>query len=248
MNSNGQLNQNKTEIQSKKDYSNIKNISCKYIMDIIFKNLSWKKSLLIMKYNKDLQNKLDIMKKDYMEYSDIVLELIPIKNKFKKFINIPEGEDESNFHIYFNDDKNEIKRTNIFSNDNVKKIKIIIKNPVTSFRGLFEDIDCIESICFKMFYRTNITNMSRMFFRCTGLKEVNLYRFVTDNVTDMSCMFTGCKFLKRISNAKFNTQNVKDMSFMFCGCSSLKYIDLNFDINDNINVVDMFQGCYKLQK
>ena len=90
--------------------------------------------------------------------------------------------------------------------------------------------------------------MSRMFFRCTGLKEVNLCRFVTDNVTDMSCMFTGCKFLKRISNAKFNTQNVKDMSFMFCGCSSLKYIDLNFDINDNINVVDIFQGCYKLQK
>ena len=252
MNSDYKLNQNEVAIKNNSNnYSNIKNINCKYILELIFKNLSLKKSLLIMKRNKDIQNKLNITIKDYVEYSDIVVELIPTKNKFGKFINIP-TEEEENFHIYFNESKSEAKRTNFFSIDNIKKIKIIIKKKVKSFYGLFEGIDCIESIYFKKFYRTNIINMSRMFFMCSALKNVDLSEFITNNVTDMSCMFAGCKNLKYIDISKFNFDKIKDMSMMFSGCSSLKYI---YMLNDNffnsknkeINTVDMLQGCFKLK-
>ena len=228
MNSDYQLNQNKVALRNNNNnYSIIKNINCKYILELIFKNLSFKKSLLIMKRNKDIQNKLNITIKDYIEYSDIVVELIPAKNKFGKFINIPIGEDESNFHIYFNESKTEIKRTNFFSIDNTTKIKIIIKKNVKSFYGLFEGIDCIMSISFKKFYRTNIINMSRMFFMCSALKNV------------------------KIDISKFNFDELKDMSMMFCGCSSLKYIYINKDnfyskIKE-VNKVDMLQGCNKLE-
>ena len=51
---------------------------------------------------------------------------------------------------------------------------------------------CIKSIEFKKFYRNNVTDMSRMFFGCSSLKELNLNNFNTDNVTDMRCMFDGC--------------------------------------------------------
>ena len=99
----------------------------------------------------------------------------------------------SYYHIYFNDNKEEIKnKYRIEQEDKVTKIKIIIDNQVTSFRKLFFNCKCIESIKFKKFYRNNITNMSHMFFQCSSLKELNLNNFNTNNVTNMSYMFFGC--------------------------------------------------------
>ena len=40
--------------------------------------------------------------------------------------------------------------------------------------------------------------MSRMFFGCSSLKEINLSNFNTDNVNDMSCMFYECSSLKKL--------------------------------------------------
>ena len=76
--------------------------------------------------------------------------------------------------------------------DKVTKIKIIIDYQVKSFKDLFYECKCIESINFKKFYRNNITDMSGMFFECSSLKELNLNNFNTNNVTDMSCMFYKC--------------------------------------------------------
>ena len=51
-----------------------------------------KKSLDIIKYNKNLKDRLDISIKDYKEYSEIYslieLEIKPVKNNYDKFINI----------------------------------------------------------------------------------------------------------------------------------------------------------------
>ena len=55
---------------------------------------------------------------------------------------------EMYYHIYFNDNKEEIKRNYLNENDNVSKIKIIIDYQVKSFMYLFEDCKCIEYICF----------------------------------------------------------------------------------------------------
>ena len=48
-----------------------------------------------------------------------------MKNKNDKIINSKE-EEKQYYHIYFNDNKDEIKKYSVSKNDNISKIKIII--------------------------------------------------------------------------------------------------------------------------
>ena len=227
----------------------IDNISSKYILKQLFDNLQKRTMLKIIQYNKFIQEKLDIGIKDYEKYSKIEIELIPVKHKYGKFINISEQEYEPYIQIYFNDSPNRIKRYFFNRKDKVAKIRIIIDYPVKSFNELFQDCSSIESINFKNFERNNIINMSRLFCGCSSLKELNLNNFNTYKVTDMSGMFFGCSFLKELNLSKFNTSKVTDMRSMFWGCSSLKLLNLNnFNI---INVTDMngmFRECSTLKE
>ena len=73
-----------------------------------------------------------------------------------KFINVKE-EDKIYYHIYFNDNKEDIKdKYEIEEEDKVTKIKIIIDYQVKSFEGLFSWCYCIKSINFQKFYRNNV--------------------------------------------------------------------------------------------
>ena len=164
------------------------------MLNTIFRNPRRRRFLNIVKYNKRIQNQLNLSIKDYKEYPQIEIEIIPKKGKYGEFINIDE-DDEKYYHIYFNDNKEE--KDNFFNKeDNVTKIKVIIDYQVKSFKDLFSGCYCIESINFKKFYRDNITDMSGMFSECKSLKELNLNNFNTYNVTNMSVMFNGCKSLK----------------------------------------------------
>ena len=100
--------ENKVELNSKIYFENLKS---DYFLQKVFENIKRNKSLKIIKCNKKMQNRLNINIKDYKEYSEIYtsieIEIIPIENEYGKFINI-EG-DKSYYHIYFNDDKKEIK-------------------------------------------------------------------------------------------------------------------------------------------
>ena len=89
-----------------------------------------KKKLEIVKYNKNVQNRLNLGVKDYKEYSEtftqIEIEIISTRGIYGKFININKN-DKSYYHIYFNDNKEEIKNQyEIKKRDKVRKIKVII--------------------------------------------------------------------------------------------------------------------------
>ena len=203
-----------------------------------------------MKYNKKLQKKLNININNYKEYpqlySSIEIELKLVDNKYDKFINISDKEKEY-YHIYFDNSNEEIKRNYLENNEKVKMIKIIIDYQVKSFKELFKNCKCIESINFKKFYRNNITDMSCMFYGYSPLKELNLSNFNTNNVKDMSGMFSGCKLLKELNLSNFNTKNVTDMNYMFDECSSLKELNLsNFNTKNVTNMSGMFDRCSSL--
>ena len=235
--------QNEELIQSKNKRI-IENISCKYILDLILDKLKKNRQLKIIKYNKNLQSKLEISLKDYIQFSQIEIIIKPGKDKYGKFINIPNNEEESNFHIYFNNNTKEEKKTFFNIIDEVKTIKIIINHKVKSFYSLFEDCECIESIYFKSFYRTDITNMCRMFSWCSSLKEIDISIFNTDNVTDMSCMFAGCSSLTKVIFPNIKIDKVKDISYIFSGCYSLKQTNLDkLNINKIQCKTGMFNGC-----
>ena len=109
--------------------SDCDNVKSKYILKQILDDLSQKKILEMVKYNKKIQERLDIKIDNYKEfcklYSSIEFELkINNDNLFDyKFINI-KG-DESYYHFYFNNNKKEEKRKTITDKD--KKIFIKIK-------------------------------------------------------------------------------------------------------------------------
>ena len=209
----------------------IEKIKSKYILKQILDNLNKRIFLNIIKYNKYSQKKLNISIKDYKNYSEIEIEVIP--KGFGKFINFNEEDDEQYYHIYFDDDKYEKRRNYIERGEEVKKIKIIIDYQVKSFYKLFYWCTCIESINFKKFYRNNITYMSFMFRGCSSLKELNLNNFKTNNVTDMSFMFSGCSSLKELNLNNFNTKHVANMRYMFYECS----VDLKRKIqSENKNI------------
>ena len=239
----------KVQEQSKLFNSNkkLRNIKSDYFIQKLFDYLHKGKSLKEIKYNKSIQEIMNININDYKNYYEqIEIEIKPIENKYGKFINIKE--DKEYYHIYYNDNyEEEIKSTDL--NDKVSKINIIIDNQVKSFFKLFSECYCIESIHFKRFYRNNITNMSWMFSLCSSLKELNLNHFNTDNVTDMIGMFNGCSSLKELNLNNFNTNNVTDMSDMFRGCSSLKKLNLNNINTKNVTKMEgMFGGCESLKE
>ena len=142
------------KMEAKFDFKNIKN---DYFLQKVFNNLRKKNSLEIVKYNKKIKERLNLNINDYKEYcetySSIEIEITPVTNKFGKFINI--DEDIQYYHIYFNNNKEEVKRKYLDENDKINKINIIIDYQVKSFEGLFYECEIIESIYCKKFYRNN---------------------------------------------------------------------------------------------
>ena len=236
-------------IKSKNRFIKIKS---DYFIQKIFNNMSKKVTLKILKNNMNMQKRLNINIINYKDFSEkftsIELEIIPFKDEYGSFIKLNE-ENKKYFHIYFNDNKKEVKKTEINKEDNVSKINIIINYQIKSFKLLFFYCTCIESIGFKKFYRTDITDMSGMFCRCLTLKELNLSNFNTNNVIDMCGMFNGCSSLTKLNLSNFNTNNVIDMSFMFQHCSSLKEINISsFNTNNVTNMNNMFFECSSLKE
>ena len=243
----------KTELNEIKSSNMLLILKSKYILQFIFDNLSKRKSLNFIKYNKNIQNKIDININDYKEfseiYSSIEMEIIPVNNKYGKFINIKNQGDLKYFHIYFDNNKEEIKRNHLDKNENIKKIKIILEHQVKSFEDLFRDCECIESIYIKKFCRNNIKNMEGMFYNCSSLKELNLSNFNTNNVNNMRYMFFKCSSLKKLNLSNFNTNNVTALKEMFWGCSSLEELNLNsFNTNKVKSFYRMFEGCSSLKE
>ena len=199
--------------------NSLKKIRSKYIIMKIFDNLKENKLLNIIHYNKIYQKMMKIKLKDYKnQFSKIEIEIIPEKNIYDNFINVANKIIKENVHIYFNNDKEEIKRSLITKDDNVTKIKIIINHKIKSLSKFFQDCKCI--------------------------KKLNFIKFNKDDIIDMNMMFYGCSSLKELNLSNFNTNNVKYMNSMFEDCSSLKELNIsNFKTNKEINLYNMFKGC-----
>ena len=74
------------ENESSKPNPIIENIKSRYILSKIYDNMTKKKKLEIVKYNKKIQNRLNLSLNDYKEYREIEIEIIPNKGGYGKFI------------------------------------------------------------------------------------------------------------------------------------------------------------------
>ena len=123
------------------------NIKSNFVLKKIFNHLDKNKALKIIRYNTNIKNKLNI---DIEDYKSILMDIIPIPNKYGPFINIEE-KNKKYFHIYFNDNKGEIKRTELSKGDKVSKINIVIDYKVKSFNKLFFFVKLLNQYILKTF-------------------------------------------------------------------------------------------------
>ena len=240
------------ELKQIKNKVDIENLKSNFIFKKILHTMKKNKAFEIIKYNKNIQKRLNLSINDYQQYSQlyslIEIELKIAYNKYDKFINIS-GEEMKYYHIYFDNSNEGIKRNHMYDFEHVNKIRIIIDYHVKSFKKLFSGCKCITSVILKKFYRINVTNMSYMFYDCTLLKELTLSNLNTNNINDISGMLFGCSSLNKLNLSNFYTNNVTNMRSMFFGCSSLKELNLSkFNTNNVTNMSDMFYGCSSLNE
>ena len=152
----GKSNKNKTN-------ANLDDVKSKFTLKKIISHLAEKKFMKIVLYNKHMQHRLDLDNIDYKKISQVELEIKPLPYHYGKFINFIEGE-ESNYHIFFNNNKKEKKRSFIKENESVIKIRVIFDYKIKSFFNLFNGCKFIESISFNFFYIDNIISMKNMFY------------------------------------------------------------------------------------
>ena len=199
-------------IKSKNKFINLKS---DYFIQKLFDYMEKRISLKIIKCNMNIQKRLNININNYKDFSEkfssIELEIIPVQNKYGSFIKIKK-ENKKYFHIYFNNNKEEIKKTELNKEDIVSKINITIDYQIESFKELFYYCNCIESINFKKFHRNNITDMSSIFEGCSSLNELNLSNFNTNNVTNMNYMFYECSDKLKLK-IRSQYKNFKEIAF-----------------------------------
>ena len=238
----------KNESEQIKPIFDLNDVKSNYMVKNIFNYIKRNKSLNIIKFSKNVQERLDITIKDYKYYYETLeIGIIPVKDKYGKFINI--GDKKECYHIIFDDRGEEINRNYLTEEDEVSKIRILIDPEVKSLKNLFNGCECIKYIYSKRFNRTDINDMSYMFNGCSSLKKFEYRIFQTNNVLDMSYMFNGCSSLKELDLSKIITHNVTNMSYMFNGCSSLMTLNLNiFDTHNVINMSHMFSECSLLNE
>ena len=70
--------ENNKESENAKPTPPIENIKSRYILSKIYDNLTTKKKFQIVKYNKRIQNRLNLDVNDYKEYCEIEIETTPI--------------------------------------------------------------------------------------------------------------------------------------------------------------------------
>ena len=253
MKSSKKSNQIKIALKPIKSKNKLLNIKSKYILQKVLEIVPKNKTLKVIKYNKKIQERINIKINDYKEiskklYSSIIIEIIPDNEIYGEFVNIINKEEEIYYHIFFNDDSKEIQKNYLNEDDKVYKISIVINYQVKSFFRLFEYCECIKYINFLQFDRINITDMSYMFKGCSSLNEINLSNFNTDNVKSMECMFSRCSSLEKLDLSNFNTNKVTNMSNMFYGCKSLKEINISsFNTKNVIDMGSMFARCISLE-
>ena len=91
--SNNSSGENNKDNECAKPNAIIENIKSSYILSKIYDNIPKIKKLLIVKYNKRLQNRLNLSVEDYKEYCEIEIEIIPAINKYGYFIHIDENDE-----------------------------------------------------------------------------------------------------------------------------------------------------------
>ncbi len=106
----------------------------------------------------------------------------------------------------------------------------------------------LRHVAFYEIDTSQVKNMTRMFFKCSQLEELDLTAFNTGRVEDMRYMFYGCEYLNHLDLSTFDTRNAS-MTHMFSNCFTLSTIKVSstFQADQMPAGPPIFENCYKLK-
>ena len=137
--------------------------------------------------------------------------------------------------------------SNLFSLETIKGLEYLNTEKVTDMYRMFYKCSSLTSLDVTHFNTANVTDMRYMFYKCSSLTSLDVTHFNTANVTDMSYMFSSCSSLTSLDVTNFNTANVTNMNTMFYNCSKLTSLDVtHFNTAKVTNMYSMFRKCLAL--
>ena len=118
----------------------------------------------------------------------------------------------------------------------------------TNGSGMFSYLDNVDTLDLTGLDTSNMTSMSRMFYKSTSLKNIDVSGFDTSKVVNMIFMFNNCSSLISLDLSSFNTSNVTNMEAMFQNDVNLENITFgdNFNTSKVKDMIAMFALCKKL--
>ena len=137
--------------------------------------------------------------------------------------------------------------SNLLKLETIKGLEYLNTEKVTDMYRMFYKCSSLTSLDVTHFNTANVTDMRYMFYKCSSLTSLDVTHFNTANVTDMSYMFSSCSSLTSLDVTHFNTANVTNMSTMFYNCSKLTSLDVtHFNTAKVTNMYSMFRKCLAL--
>ena len=137
--------------------------------------------------------------------------------------------------------------SNLLTLETIKGLEYLNTEKVTDMYRMFYKCSSLTSLDVTHFNTANVTDMSYMFYKCSSLTSLDVTHFNTANVTDMSYMFSSCSSLTSLDVTHFNTANVTNMSTVFYNCSKLTSLDVtHFNTAKVTNMYSMFRKCLAL--
>ena len=130
----------------------------------------------------------------------------------------------------------------------IQGIEYLNTSEVTDMRRMFYKCSQLDSLDLSSFNTENVKYMYNIFEGCSQLTSLNLSSFNTAKVDMMQMMFYGCSQLTSLDLSSFNTANVTIMYRMFYNCSNLTsiYVSGSFTTDDVTNSSEMFSKCSSL--
>ena len=165
--------------------------------------------------------------------------IVPSDAKYSK--DISSKQDGSVMLWYTDKDNNSLYEVSIGSENGSLEAN-------TNGSGMFSYLDNVDTLDLTGLDTSNMTSMSRMFYKSTSLKNIDVSGFDTSKVVNMIFMFNNCSSLISLDLSSFNTSNVTNMEAMFQNDVNLENITFgdNFNTSKVKNMIAMFASCKKL--
>lgn len=119
---------------------------------------------------------------------------------------------------------------------------------MTSMTRMFYRCTKLPKLYLSNFNTSNVVSLYSMFYYCESLHTLDLSSFDTSNVTTLEDTFNYCRSLCSLNVSSFNTSKVKSFASTFSGCEQLETLNIaNFNFEACDDNSGILSSCFKLQ-